>query len=252
MSYPLAASPRLRIVTLDAGDTLIDLGTPDPFPVIAAEDLIVTRIRAGVRAELVLDADYSVSRLDQLPGARITLAADALQDDQFEIVGARPVTRVTDLVDGQKFSDATLNAEFDNRTIIEQELRRDVDRAFKWGFGIPGLTIVEELDEGDTLMRGPGNTIVRGPDAADIVNAQPNAAAATASAALSRRWAVDPEDGPPINDGVNPPGQSSYHWAQKSADEAARAETAADLLENPDFGFITDIPDEFQDLGSIT
>jgi hypothetical protein len=256
MAYPLAASPRYAIVSLDAGDTIVQLGTPDPFPVIEAEDLIVTRIREDedgdpVRTLLVLDVDYSVSLLDQLPGARITLAEEAEQDDELEIVGQRPIARATDLTDGQKFSDATLNREFDDIKIVEQELRRDVDRSFKWAVGVTGLTVSEELAEGDTLMRGPANTLVAGPSAADIQDVQPNAAAAAEARDFAAQWASDPEDGPPIDDGVNPPGQSAFHWAEKANDHADRADTAADLLENPDFGFITDIPDEFQDLGSI-
>lgn len=37
---------------------------------------------------------------------------------------------------------------------------------------------------------------------------------------FAARWASDPENGPLIDDGTNPPNQSSYHWARKS--EAAR------------------------------
>lgn len=37
---------------------------------------------------------------------------------------------------------------------------------------------------------------------------------------LARRWASDPEDGAPIDDGINPPGQSAYHHRKKA--EAAK------------------------------
>ncbi|RWE90101.1 MAG: hypothetical protein EOS68_31395, partial [Mesorhizobium sp.] len=139
MSYGLAVSPRYKTATLDAGDTIVDLGSPDPFPVIAATDVKVFRTRAGARTQLVLDVDYAVSLLNQLPGARVTLAAGALQDDVIEVIGARPVTRPSDMNDGQKFSEEVLNSEFDSQTIFMQEARRDIDRTVTSPLGEAGL-----------------------------------------------------------------------------------------------------------------
>jgi hypothetical protein len=143
MTYGLAVSPRYKIVTLDAGDTVVDLGSPDPFPVIAAADVVVRRTRAGATSVLVLDADYAVSLLDQLPGARVTLAAPALLDDVLEVIGARPIARTTDLNDGQRFSEANLNAEFDTLTLQAQEARRDIDRSVTSPLGEAGLELPE-------------------------------------------------------------------------------------------------------------
>lgn len=193
MSYGLAVSPRFKSVTLAAGDTVIDLGAPDPFPVLLATEIVVRRVRAGATTVLALDVDYAVSLLDQLPGARVTLAAPALAGDVVEVIGARPIARPNDLADGNKFSDRSFNAEFDRLVIQDQEQRRDIGRAVKAGYGVEGPTLAS-IPEGDTLMMGPGNTIVRGPDAADILAAGPNAAAAAASAlaaAVSAQIAAD-------------------------------------------------------------
>jgi hypothetical protein len=138
MSYALAVAGRYKKVTLDAGDTVIDLGSPDPFPVIDTADVEVWRTRGPLRTRLALDVDYAVSLLDQLPGARVTLAAGALQDDIVEAIGLRPIQRPTDLNDGNKFSEVGLNAEFDRLTLQQQELRRDTARAVKVGYGQAG------------------------------------------------------------------------------------------------------------------
>lgn len=141
MSYGLAVSSRWKTATMTGGQTVIDLGSPDPFPVLAAEDVQVYRTRAGARTLLTLDADYAVSLLDQLPGARVTLAAPAQQGDVVEIYGLKPIQRVTDLVDGQRLTEALLNGEIDNLIIALQELRRDADRGWKSPAGAAGRTI---------------------------------------------------------------------------------------------------------------
>ncbi|TIM51898.1 hypothetical protein, partial [Mesorhizobium sp.] len=183
MSYGLAVSPRYKTATLDAGDTIVDLGSPDPFPVIAATDVKVFRTRAGARTLLVLDADYAVSLLNQLPGARVTLAAGALQDDVIEVVGERPIARPTDLNDGQKFSEEGLNAEFDALTIEQQEARRDIDRAVTSPLGEAGLEM-PAYDAGKALAWDAGERrLINAPVAPGDIVAAIAAAAASAGAA---------------------------------------------------------------------
>lgn len=183
MTYPLQSSSRYQSVTLDAGDTVIDLGTGDgisPFPVIEAADLVVIRVRDGAEELLTLDADYALGNLDQIPGPRIFLAQPAVQDDRIVAFGARPIRRPTDLYDGQRFNDVTLNSEFDNLTIQQQELRRDVDRAWKNNYGVPG-GVIASVPEGHFWMADAAGNMVDGGSAADIANAQAYAAEAAAA-----------------------------------------------------------------------
>lgn len=177
MAYPLQSSSRYQSVTLDAGDTVIDLGAGagiNPFPVIAAEDLVVIRVRGGSEQLLALDVDYALGNLDKLPGARIFLSAPAQQDDRIIAIGARPVRRTSDLYDGQRFNDVTLNAEFDNLTVQQQELRRDADRAWKAEYGHAGGSITAGA-AGQTLVFDEDGNVRPGADQSDIEAAQENA-----------------------------------------------------------------------------
>jgi hypothetical protein len=161
MTYPLAVNDRYVTATLGAGDTIVNLD----YPVIAAGDVTVYRTRAAVRTLLVLDVDYAVSLLNQLPGARVTLAAPSLAADVIEVIGARPIARTADLNDGQKFSDDVLNAEFDNLTLQQQEARRDVDRSWKSAFGIAGGQIATGAAGQIPAYNVSGNLVPVTPDA---------------------------------------------------------------------------------------
>lgn len=178
MSYGLAASARYKIATLGAGDTIVDLGSPLPFPVLAAGDITVTRVRAGAISTLTLDVHYSVSLLDQLPGARVTLAAPALAGDIIQVVGQRPIARPTDLNDGQKFNQLLLNAEFDHIAIALQEARRDIERSWKAKLGVAGGEITAGAT--GTLALFSGGNLVEAPITAADVAAVPGLAAQVA------------------------------------------------------------------------
>jgi len=184
MSYGLAISSRYKSVVLDAGDTIVDLGAPDPFPVLAPADVIVRRTRAGVQSVLALDVDYAVSLLDQLPGARVTLSTGALQDDEIEVIGARPIARPTDLEDGQKLNDDTLNAEFDALIIEAQEARRDIDRSWKSTFGATGGTI-SPGDDGELAKFAMGSLVGSGENVSTIEGATVAASNAAIAAGLA-------------------------------------------------------------------
>ncbi|RWG39428.1 hypothetical protein [Mesorhizobium sp.] len=237
MTYGLAVSPRYKIATLDAGDTIVDLGSPDPFPVIAATDVKVFRTRAGVRTPLVLDVDYAVSLLNQLPGARVTLAAGALQDDIVEVVGERPIARPTDLNDGQKFSEESLNAEFDALTIEQQEARRDINRAVASPLGEAGLEMpafaAGKALAWDTVQRKLVNTIVSPGDITDAIEQAEAFRDQTEtfrneSEALrneAQDWAIKVTDVTP----GNPSAKTSADLAALRAAAALVSETNADI-----------------------
>lgn len=178
MTYGIGPSSRFTRVLLNAGDTIVDLPAAQPFPVLSAGDIVVSRRRAGIRTVLLLDADYSVELLDQLPGARVVLTAPAFAGDIVDVIGARPIRRLTDLQNGQKFDERTLNAEFDALTLTNQELRRDVDRAWKtdWPDKAGVIPILPRghfpISDGDGNYVDGGNMVVSEQDLQEVLDAR--------------------------------------------------------------------------------
>ncbi len=121
-------SNRSVVYTLTAGQT-----GPLAFPHLLLEksDLKVTRWRAGGETPFVLDVDYTVTLIETPASATILLLAGAQAGDQVVLDGRRPPARSTAFAAGVPFREKDINAELERLTIVEQELRRDVDRAIK-------------------------------------------------------------------------------------------------------------------------
>lgn len=116
-------------------------GTPDdgpfavPYPFFATSDLVVTTIDAdGIVTTLVLDADYTASGTaadDGFSAGSITLTP-ALQDVDVVIARNTPVEKTQNFPTVGSFNVTSLNTLFSKLFILTQELRRDVDRAFRF------------------------------------------------------------------------------------------------------------------------
>lgn len=181
MTAEVAASDRFISLSPAAGTTALSYD----FPLAAEDALTVVLVRAGADATLVLDTDYSFdSGLGDGSGGTITLAAASLDGDAYCLVGLEPIARDSGFLGSQKFSSDKFNADLDKLTRIGQEARRDIDRSWKSDWGGSGRTIAT-IAEGHFPKADADGNLVDGGDADDIINAETNAATATAQAAIA-------------------------------------------------------------------
>lgn len=152
-------------------------------------------------------------------------------DTQYKVLGARVYERSAGVTSGTRLDPDALEKELSKIATTLQELRRDLDRSVQVRFG-PGYSMSDDLVDGDTLMKS-GDSLVAGPNSADISSAQSYAEAAgnsataagnSASAAgtartdaetardLAQKFATHPEDSV-VTGGL----YSAFHWAQKAA-----------------------------------
>jgi len=118
---------RARRFTCVGGETVFNV----TFPVFAASDVQVLRLRAGVTVTLTNPGDYTLSGIGAPGGFTVTLTAPALADDLIVVVSAQPVARSSEWTDGQALRAAALNAEFARWWIALQQLKRDVTRTVR-------------------------------------------------------------------------------------------------------------------------
>ncbi|CAN1721999.1 protein of unknown function [Hyphomicrobium sp. 1Nfss2.1] len=183
LPFSLRISP---IYTLTAGQV-------GPFsqdwPLYAAADLQVLRLRAGVEAELVLDADYSVTGAGSTStGFSVLLLVAAEEGDKIVLVGARDVARITTYTAERSVTPTFLNLD-QNMTFAQlQEMQREVERAFKTSrfdpdaFDMEGLRLTNvgnAVDPTDAVTLGQIQDVLD--DATAGATATAVAAAASAS-----------------------------------------------------------------------
>lgn len=118
---------RLRQFACAGGETSF----PVTFPFFAAADLAVLRLRGGVTTELILGVEYEVAGAGDPAGGTVTLALPAQAGDMLVVLGAQPVSRLSQWTDGQALTAAALNGEFARWWIALQQLRRDLDRTLR-------------------------------------------------------------------------------------------------------------------------
>jgi hypothetical protein len=87
------------------------------FPVFAATDLRVTRLRAGVETVLAFGADYTVTGANEQAGGSITLTTGATAADIILIESAMPVQRAAQFQNGGPLPADAIEGEF-NRILI--------------------------------------------------------------------------------------------------------------------------------------
>jgi hypothetical protein len=118
---------RLRRFECTGGETVFAV----TFPVFAAADVQVVRLRAGVTVTLTNPGDYTLSGIGAPGGFTVTLTAPALAGDLIVVVSAQPVSRSSEWTDGQALRAQALNAEFARYWIAAQQLARDLSRSVR-------------------------------------------------------------------------------------------------------------------------
>lgn len=115
------------------------------FPLLSAGDAVVYRFRGDARDQLELETDYTVTGVGEEAGGTFVLAAPALADDQYVLVGARPIQRLTDFGIRGDYRAADINAELDAVAIYLQELSARQARSVQ----------LDQFDTGGDLVLPP-------------------------------------------------------------------------------------------------
>jgi hypothetical protein len=104
-----------------------------------------------------------------------------------QVVGVRDPHRTNRFSNGGPLPISSQNLALDTVEAELQEARRDISRGILAPIGTTGLTLSSDIDDGDTLMK-QGNSIVKGPDAAEISSAQEYAEDAHDSQLLAKTY----------------------------------------------------------------
>lgn len=141
MSSTITAIPfndRIERFIASAGQTVF----PFDFPLFAASDLRVTRLRAGAESVLVLGADYTVTGAGQQPGGSITLTTGALAGDVLVLESAQPIARQAQLTEGGDLPARVIESDFNRLYIALQQLALFYSRTIRQpATDAPGLTL---------------------------------------------------------------------------------------------------------------
>jgi hypothetical protein len=120
---------------------------PYDFPIYAATDLLVTRVRGSTLTTLINGTDYTVSGVDNQTGGNVTLTAGAQADDIITITSNMPTARAAQFVNGGDLPAAALEAEFNKLRILFQQLATLQSNALIYPFSdltAPPLPIKEQ------------------------------------------------------------------------------------------------------------
>lgn len=178
--YPIPRQIRQSDIFLGNGGSVYSGFTFKIFDILDVE--VWTKATGEVRFSL---AAVTVAKLAALPldDFSVTFGANQPATTQIVVRSKRTSERSTGISKGTLIDLTALEKELSKQASVQEELRRDLDRAMTVDFGEPSLTI-DDMPDGSVLMK-EGTRLVEGPDASDISAAQANAAAAAASAAAA-------------------------------------------------------------------
>lgn len=173
---PVNDTPPVTVVAVSAnGQVAFDYD----FRADKVDDLRAEyRPASGAVTPLIGGVDFVATGLHTATGGTITLVTFTATVAGATIAISRDIAieRLTDYT-RDLFAD-DLNQELDTVFMILQELATDIGRSIQVPVGEAGYTIVPPIDEGRALIAGPDNTLIAGPNAADIANAEMYAAQA--------------------------------------------------------------------------
>ncbi|HYC63489.1 MAG TPA: hypothetical protein VEC14_02065, partial [Reyranellaceae bacterium] len=171
--FPITADSRFRRYVATAGQTAFSV----PFPFQNDADIKLIKIATnGTRTELVNPTHYTLTGAGNPAGGTATLVSGAALNDIVIVAGAAIMDRTLSIVRNGAFQSKAIDDDIDRALIRDAELARDAARALKLEFGaaVPAA--------GDFPKWDANGLIVSGGSAADIANAQSNAAIAAAAA----------------------------------------------------------------------
>ena len=163
------------------------------FPIFEATDVIVFLQDAvtGETTNTLLPTEYTITGLGNQAGGSVLYplsGTPVASTHNFVIERIVPLTQDAALANYGGFYPEAIEEQLDRIVMQTQQLSTGIDRAIKMPVGSTGYVFEKNIADGEVLMK-QGNSIVPGPDAADIASAQTNAAAAAQSAAAAEAWA---------------------------------------------------------------
>ncbi|MFN7125297.1 MAG: hypothetical protein ACK4M8_05400 [Allorhizobium sp.] len=227
---PIEDDPRFRIYVATTGQTTFAI----PFPFQDAVDIGVYLDVEDTWTPVDIN-EYTITGAGEAMGGTVIFDAGRMQDETVLVLGQAALERLTSIVRNGRFDSRATDNELDRNRIIQQEIRRDVDRTLRVKIGGSPLELVDDFEEGDSLAY-TGGRIGKGPNVLEIIEAagdtEENAAAAAASAAAA------------LTDRV------LAQAAQVSA-SASQAQ-AQNLVDAAQAGYVGFQPGSFFDLGRVT
>jgi hypothetical protein len=180
---PIEDDPRFRIYSAATGQTTFAI----PFPF---QDAIDINVYLDIESTWVpIDRNLFVIAGARNPGGgTVVFAAGRTSEERILVVGEAALERTSSIVINGRFSSKANDDELDRNRIIQQEIRRDVDRTLRVRIGGAPLELVDDFEEGDSLAYINGR-VGKGPNVVEVIeaagNTEENAAAAAASAAAA-------------------------------------------------------------------
>ncbi|MHA7968976.1 hypothetical protein [Rhizobium sp. CAU 1783] len=181
---PIEDDPRFRIYTASEGQKTFAI----PFPFQDDIDVGVYADVGGAWAPMPL-SDYSMTGAGQPTGGTVTLNTGRANGDKILVLGEAALERLTSIVINGRFSSKANDDELDRNRIIQQEIRRDVDRALRVKIGGAPLELVDDFEDGDSLAYSNGR-IGKGPNVLAVIGVEQAAAASASAAAESAAAAL--------------------------------------------------------------
>lgn len=145
---------------------------PFAFKVFKKEDVRVIRTSsAGVETPLVLGADYDVSLATNQassPGGNVTYPLNGTvlaSGEKLTVLGNIAITQPVELTNLGGFYPNVIETALDRRTIIEQQLQEQVDRAVK----VPASSSLDPAQLIDNLVQSAANATTAATQASDAL-----------------------------------------------------------------------------------
>lgn len=165
----ISASPRLTTYAPVTPETAF----PVNFPIFDNSDLLV--LVNGEQVSFTVSSSYS----DGISTDAVVNVSPGVTG-AVQIIGLRSTRRTDQYEDGRPLPIVNHNYSLNRLTAELQEVRRDIGRAAKVGYGSDGPRL-EKLTEGHFWLADPAGDMIDGGSAADIARAQGYAAEALAS-----------------------------------------------------------------------
>lgn len=193
------ANDRRESFTASGGQTVFSYD----FPVYAATDLLVTRLRLGAETTLALSTDYTVAGAGNQAGGTITLAIGALAADVITIASNQPAARSTAFTNGGDLPSGVLNDEFNRIIIALQQIERQLGRSVRisTGDGASGMVLppVSQRAGKPLMFDALGNVTVLAFPGAPLWNAGSQVLAGSLSIAGTQAAGITPTVSPTLS-----------------------------------------------------
>lgn len=144
----------------------------------------------------------------------VTFAENLPATTRYVVQAARVHERETAVTKGGVLRADELEKELSKQGSVLEEMRRDVDRAWKAPFGSEA-DYIDAADIAGAQAAAETATAAAGAASGSATAASNAAGAAITAREKARDWATAAED-VPVDDGVNPAGNSAFHWYRKA------------------------------------